>query len=339
MNIVRTFAFQVTPLRTVSVSASPQGGLFDASEELRTLLDDLVRSSKLENKSLVDLLSDDDESAPYRSVIRDRISGVCFGDENDAATCASDIASKLSLSMDNRSAKQSLFVLVTYGDGKTRRAVMWLFPKEDVFRFEAGKRQPDVKLLTDVFSKSSSWRKAAVFTGCNNSNGFRSGRVIDVQAGKSEETAADFWIHLFLNARYAMDSKNATHQLVGFLKDAFQTAVGDQREQLYAAVLAIPRAPDQDWTYKDVAEKYLDKKHRSAFLNRVPAELQDSSFQLDKDIFESKLNTRVFETVEGVWISAPLSEIGSSVKVLESQNQITFKGTIKAEEMRARHVK
>jgi len=339
MDIVRTFAFQVTPLRTVSNLASPQGGLFDASDELRTLFDDLVRSSKLEVKSLVDLLSDDEENTAYRSSVRDRLSGVCFGDEPEAAECASEIAAKLSLSMDNRSAKQSLFVLVTYGDGKTRRVVMWLFPKEDVFRFEAGKRQPDVKLLTDVFSKSSTWRKAALFAGVSNKNGFRSGRVIDMQSGKTDETAADFWLRLFLNARYAMDSKNATNHLVGYLKDAFQSAVGKQREQLYAAVLAIPRAPLQDWTFKEVAEKYLDKEYRPGFLNLVPLELRESSFQLDKDIFESKLNTRVFESVEGVWLSAPLSEIGVSVKVAEDKNQIVFKGTIKAEEMRARHVK
>jgi hypothetical protein len=339
MDIVRTYAFQVTPLRTVSVSASPQGGLFQASDELRALFNDLVKTSKLEIKSLVDLLSDDDENSPYRSSIRDRLSSVCFGDEAEAATSATEVAAKLSLSMDNRSAKQSLFVLVTYGDEKTRRAVMWLFPKEDVFRFDAGKRQPDLKLLTDVFSKSSTWRKAALFSGTSTKNGFRTGRVIDNQSGKSDETAADFWIHLFLNARYAMDSKNATNQLVGYLKDAFQSSVGHQREQLYSAITGIPLLPDRDWTFKEVAEQYLDKEYRSGFLSLVPVELRESSFKIDSGVFESKLNTRVFETVEGVWLSAPLSEIGSSVKVVDDRNQITFKGTIKAEEMRARHVK
>ena len=339
MEIFRTYAFQVMPLRTVSNRAKPLGGQFKASPELCHLFNDLVRSSKLELKSLVDLLSDDEEEAPFRSGIRARFLSVCFDDTRKANASAKEIAAKLSLSMDNRSARQSLLVIVTYGDGKTRRAVLWLFPKEDVFRLESAKGQPDLQLLKDVFSKSSTWRKAATFSGGNNVNGFRSGRVIDVQSGKSDDTAADFWIRLFLNARYAMDSKNATNQLAGYMRDAFESSVGAQREQMYAAIVAIPRAPAQSWTYQEIAERFLDKSCRSSFLNLIPVELRESAFQLDNEVFESKLNTRVFETVEGVWVSAPLTEIDASVKVVESKKQISFKGTIKTEEVRSRHVK
>lgn len=339
MDIARTFAFQVTPLRTVSVTPNPTGGAFVASQELGSLFDDLVRSSKLESKSIINLLSDDEENSPYRNSIRDWLSITCFGTDDEAAVSARQIAAKLSVSMDKRSARQSLLVLVTYGQGSTRRIVMWLFPKEDVFRFVAGKRQPDLELLTDVFSKSSAWRKAALFAGADNRNGFRSGRIIDMQSGKTDDTAADFWIRLFLNARYAMDPQNATNQLVQCLREAFEGSVGKEREQLYTAVLAIPRAPEQDWTFKEVARKYLDKDYRAAFLSRVPLEMQDSSFRIDKSIFESKLNTRVFESVEGVWLSSPLSQIGKSVKVAEESGRISFNGTIKAEQMRARHVR
>jgi hypothetical protein len=126
--------------------------------------------------------------------------------------------------------------------------------------------------------------------------------------------------------------------LVGHLRDAFESSSGNQRDQLFAAMVALPKSPEKKWTYTQIAQQYLDDAYHESFLSLVPEAVRESSFDLDRDLFESKLKFRVFETSEGVWISSPAEQIGKSVKIDHRRTSITVQGTIRSETMRARHV-
>lgn len=334
----RLFAFQVSPRRTLSHVPEAQGGPIRSNPNLLELFEELILSSKIETQSIVHLRSDNSETEPFGNQIRERFLEICYGSDQHASRGASEIAAKLSLAMDQRSSKHSLLVIDAHELNKQCRIALWLFPKDDVFRLQTTQRGNELRLLEDVFSKSSTWRKAAIFSGPRSEHGFRTGRVIDIQSRKTDERAADFWLRLFLNAFYAMDSKNSTYQLVSHLKDAFESSSGDQRDQLFAAMVALPRAPEKNWTYSRIAEQYLDPAYQDSFLNLIPDMVRESSFELDSELFEAKLKFRVFETNEGVWISCPSEQIGKSVRIDPRRSNIVVQGSIKNETIRARHV-
>lgn len=335
----RAYAFLVSPRRTVGPVASARGGRIEWNEDLAGLFSELLVASKLEKQTLVHLLSDDEQTRPYRSAVREELLCLAYGEQGESDRAALEIASRLSMSMDQRSAKQSLLVMVVDSWQGVRRTIFWLFPQDDVFRLESHGKKNSLSVLGDVFSKSSAWRKAAMFWGSQSSQGFRTGRVIDIQSRRVDEGAADFWVRLFLHAQAALDPKNATAQLAGYLKDAFESSSGAQRDQLYAAIVGLPYSPEKAWTFQRIAERYLDEKHQDGFLNLIPENVRQSAFEIDSTLFESKLNIRVFETQDGVWISAPNSEIGRSVRVVQKSNRITVDGLIKTQSVRSRHVK
>jgi hypothetical protein len=334
----RLYAFQISPRRTLSHFPEAHGGSVEASLELRKLFEELIPSSKIQSQSLVHLRSEDPESEPFRNQIRDHCLAICYGTDEQALVSASEIAAKLSLSMDQRSSKHSLLVIDAHETAQTRRIILWLFPKDDVFRLQTSSNGNHLSVLEDVFSKSSTWRKAAIFSGQNTVHGFRTGRVIDVQSRKTDERAADFWLRLFLNAVYAMDSKNSTAQLVSTLKDAFEVSTGPQRDQLFAAMVALPKSPNKNWSYAQIAQQYLDPAYQNSFLNLIPDMVRESSFELDPDLFQTKLKFRVFETNEGVWVSCPPDQVGKTVQIDPHRSSIALTGTIKHESIRARHV-
>ena len=335
----RAYAFLVSPRRTVSLVPSARGGRIEWNEDLAGLFSELLVASKLEKQTLVHLLSDDEQTRPYRSGLREDLLCLAYGEELDSDRSAQEIASRLSLSMDQRSAKQSLLVMVVDSWRGVRRTIFWLFPQDDVFRLESHGTRNALSVLGDVFSKSSAWRKAAMFWGARSAQGFRTGRVIDIQTRRVDEGAADFWMRLFLHAQVALDPRNATSQLASYLKDAFESSSGPQRDQLYAAIVGLPHSPEKAWTFQQIAERYLDEEHQDGFLNLIPENVRQSAFEIDSTLFESKLNIRVFETQDGVWISAPNSEIGRSVRVVQKTNRIVVDGMIKNQSVRSRHVK
>lgn len=350
----RAYAFQISPRRTSQPGGlkqekrkqetthpilGSQGGRLELSEELWSVFSDLADSAKLEGASLVHLLSVDEPNQPFRNVIREHLLRLAYGDDQASIESAQEIALNLSMSMDQRSAKHSLLVIVVEPSGDVQRTTLWLFPQDDVFRLDVRGKSSKLSLLGDVFSKSSVWRKAAMFSGANQSSGFRTGRVVDLQNRRSDDRAADFWLKLFLNATYALDPKNATAQLTAYLKDAFESSEGAQREQLYATIVALPRSPKKSWTFEQIAEQFLDNQNQDVFLNLIPETLRSSSFQIDRDLFESRLQVRVFETMEGVWISAPGEQVGKSVKLDSKLGRIRFDGTVKKQSIKSRHVK
>ena len=111
------------------------------------------------------------------------------------------------------------------------------------------------------------------------------------------------------------------------LADAFRQAAKaelsyPQREQLQAALMAVRNMPARRFSLEQVAEEFLAPEVAQPFLKAAPnPESARSLFRINRDVFDRTVNYRVFRLDTGVWVSAPLEEIGQSVQITRAQVQ------------------
>jgi hypothetical protein len=74
------------------------------------------------------------------------------------------------------------------------------------------------------------------------------------------------------------------------------------------------------WSLEQVADEFLGGKAKEAFLASVDNdEARTSVFRLDREALERGLNVRNFRLPEGVFVSAPITEVGEGklVQIVE----------------------
>lgn len=340
MRLFRVYGFTVTPQRTSQEKAEPAGGAFRLTADLRESLDGLFISSKLAQQSMVDFrVEPRDGSSTRRHAVRSLILDFGFGTSSKAKSSARSLATRLSDSMDQRS-PSLLLILAASKDGSERRMTIWAFPRDEAFQFRNARGGPSIRLLTDIFSRTSRLRKAALFEGQNRRTDFWSGRVLDLQTTGAYGKAADYWIGNFLDCRLGLEEEAGTRILASCLRKTYE-AVEDQasRDQLYSAMVAVRTSPKRTWSLKEFANQYLHGNVKQTFLDSAPSsDLMPLSFHFSRDTFESKLNFRVFHLENGVYVSAPFSAVGQNVTVEEGRKRkLRCEGEILDEKMRARH--
>jgi len=80
--------------------------------------------------------------------------------------------------------------------------------------------------------------------------------------------------------------------------------------------MAVRTRPDRRFSLADVANELLDPPVAERFFAAAPnVESAQSLFRLNRELFDRTVNYRVFELDTGVWVSAPLEEVGESVHV------------------------
>jgi hypothetical protein len=339
MNLTRLFAFEVVPQRKAPVKSIPKGGSFAATNEIRDSLRALLGTSKLEGQSLVDFRTGSNLAANQRShVVRDLSVSLVFDNNSVAKAAASKLAERLANAMDDRS-PPTLLMITAFIDGIQGRIIMWAFPQEEAFQFSATGGKARIKVLSDIFSRSSRLRKAALFEGQNRSTDFWSGRVIDLQATGSSGKAADYWLSSFLDCRFALSGDAGTRLLVTYLRDTYDACKSDDdREQLYNSMVAVRTSPKNKWSFQTFADHYLHDGAKRSFLQIVPSEQRTLTFEFKRKEFEDKLNFRVFRLKENVYVSAPFETIGSSVQISnDGHRTLTCKGEVVEERVRARY--
>jgi len=336
MSIFRIHAYEVVPQRTEESKILPVGGSLPASSDFVGSLEALFVSSKLEKETVVDFKVDK-SAAKRQHDVRDLIVDYLYGTPQKAKASSVKIATRLSNSMDNRS-PATLLMLTASNSGSDNRITMWAFPQEEAFQFRASKGAARVKLLTDIFSSSSNFRKAATFHGQKRNTDFWNGRVLDRQASV-QGSAANYWTERFLECRSALEGKTGTRLLAVALRKSYESAVSNSdRDQIYSAMVAVRTSPKKPWTIKKFASQFLDGEANRLFQNAVPSELRMLSFKFDRVEFEKKLNFRVFRLEDDVFVSAPFGTIGKSVKIGSGkQPKLSCKGVIVDEKLRARH--
>jgi len=339
VELFRIYAFAVTPQRTADEKSQPSGGAFSVNDEIRAALDTLYASSKLASQASVDFRVDGDEELRDRKhVVRDLVMQFAFGAAAQARSAAHSLAGRLADAMDERS-PSTLLLLSACQNGTQRRTTIWAFPQEEAFQFRSSKAGAKIRLLNDIFSRSSRLRKAALFEGSQRRTDFWSGRVLDVQTTGGFGRGADYWIATFLDCRLGLEGEAGTRLLVKYLRQTYES-MDDQevRDQLYGAMVAIRTSPKRTWSLKQFATHYLDGKAKMGFIQEVPGELADLSFRFDRKVFEDKLNFRIFRLQDDVYVSAPFGAIGSSVQITEGQQRrLQCQGVVVEERVRARH--
>jgi hypothetical protein len=80
--------------------------------------------------------------------------------------------------------------------------------------------------------------------------------------------------------------------------------------------MAVRNMPDRRFSLEQVASDVLAPAVAEPFLAAAPnPESARSLFRLNRGLFDRTVNYRVFRLDTGVWVSAPLEEVGQSVVV------------------------
>lgn len=342
MDLFRIYAYAVTPQRKAEVKLAPSGGAFPVNEDIRKALDALLVSSKLASQAEVHFRMDGDGTSQQRQhAVRELVMDFAFQAPAKAKAAAQALATRLADSMDERSPPTTLFILAVGRSGALRRMTMWAFPHDEAFQFRSSNNRPRIRLLDDIFSRSSRLRKAVLFQGRNRNSDFLTGRILDQQAMGGFGKAADYWISNFLDCRLGLEGEAGTRLLAKYLREAYESlSVQADRDQLFNAMTAVRTATKTTWSAKQFAAQYLQGDAKRVFIQSIPADLRNLSFKFQRDVFEDKLNFRVFRLDDDVYVSAPFGTIGDgkTVRIIDGQQRkLRCEGPIAEEKVRARH--
>jgi len=341
MELFRLYAFEVTPQRKITPDerVAPTGGAFPVKAEIQEVLDNLLISSKLPTQATVDFRVDGSTNLQQRkNVVRNLVMDFAFGSTAKAKAAAQALAEKLGEAMDDRS-PPTLLMLTASRNGTDRRATLWAFPQDEAFQFRPSRSGASIKVLTDIFSRSSRLRKAALFDGKERQTDFWNGHILDLQSTGGFGKAADYWITSFLECRFGMEGEAGTKLLAKHLQGTYESVSGSGREQLYGAMVAIRTSPKQTWSMVQFAKNYLQGDVKDRFLQSVPPEQRNLSFKFQREVFEAKLNFRVFQLENNIYVSAPFDTVGDNkaVRILDGQQRkLRCEGVVVNEQVRAR---
>jgi hypothetical protein len=339
MKLVRIHAYEVTPQRLAAKSTPPRGGAFSPDAAFLKSLDEFLAKSNLASQPTVDSRFKKGAGPEAgKHEVRGLVVNYTFGTPPRAKSSAISLATRLGKSMDDRS-PFTLLMLAAYSDGDTRRLIIWAFPKDEPYHFGVSGDRARIRIMKDAFSRSSSFKKAALFEGINSVTTFWNGRVIDRQAQNGYGNAAEYWVSAFLDSRYSLTGKAGTRLLARCLRDSYDAlATQADRDQISNAIVAVHASRRTQWSLQSFAKEYLDGKSKQTFLDKSPPESRSSTFSFDKTEFEAKLNFHVFRLADNVMVSAPFGTVGKSVKIEEGpQRKLKCEGEVVAETVRAKY--
>lgn len=322
MELFRLHAYAVFPTRRSENPSVPEGGPVTITAALNAILDESEIAARFDNRTLVDFEMPDGDSRVNE--VRDLIVAFGFRDGVAVKQAALGIAARLGNAMDMRSG-ECLLVLTAMRENTRRRVTLWTFPRDQAFRFRRRGAGATIQVLTDVFSQTSKLRKAAQFEGREVRNDFLQGRVLDFQANQLAHDVANFWISRFLQCTLSIADDAGTRMLATAIRKTVDASVKlEEKEQLLTAVMAIRTSPRRRWSLNEFAQQYLHGPVKDRFLEAAPnPESAASLFNFRRTDFEAALAYRVYTLQTGVLVSAPLAEIGNSVKVTESREAAT----------------
>lgn len=338
MDLFRLHAYSVLPQKGEADVTDPEGGAVSINSDLKSVIDDNLKSAKFGTRTVVDF--DVDEGTRTNGV-RDVITDYAFGQPATAKAGSLQLARRLSSAMDHRSTP-CLFILAGLRNGNRRMVTLWTFPRDEALRLRNRKSGASIQVLTDIFSQTSRLRKAAQFEGRHLRNHFLSGRVLDFQANHLLKDVADFWIGRFLLCRNGLAGAAGTRLLARAVRSAYQQCIDpDARQDIYTAVMAMRRSPHKRLSLNDFADRYLDQDSEAhqSFMGAVPNDDSASAiFEFEVSTFDNSIHFRIFALDNGVYVSSPLTEIGESVRVTGQNEKILFcSGRIVEEKLRSRH--
>lgn len=285
--------------------------------------------------SAVVLNMNDDREHP----VREALLRLAFGQTRTPLPAMVELATRLALSTDRRT-QPSLFVVTVEAQKEVRRASMYVFPEESTYALRHSSQEPSEAFLEHVnsFVLESRLRKVARFEGKNIKTHFMNGDVVDLQIGSSPRTVADYWVTDFLDAGFAINDIKGTTLVANGLKVAFEKADSGGKQKVMEAAMALMAGGRRAWSLQRIADEYIPVELGAVFCSVAPnAETLGGKFMLSKELLRERINYRVFQLENGVWVSSPFSEVGRSVTVEEKgkSRTLTARGVIQSEKVRS----
>ncbi|MCA9125651.1 MAG: hypothetical protein KDB22_01155 [Planctomycetales bacterium] len=335
MDLKRIHAYEVVPQRLAGKATAPSGGAFKAPDDFVLQLDRYLVKSRLHQQPPVAFrasFENDEEGEVGANEVRDRVLEYTFGQPATAKSAAMFLASRLGMSMDDRSTS-CLLVLTAYAKGAERRFVGWAFPKDEPFGFSAKGSRANIEIIKNAFSRSSKFRKAVLFEGLRDDETYWTGNVID-----EKDKVANYWVTSFLECDFLINGKTGTQLLARVLRETHDSlASRDDKDQIAASILSVRASQRKSWSLSKFANEYLSGSVKSTFLSKAPPAAVSTSFPLDRAELETKAGLRVFKTEDGVTVMAPFDTINNSVKLTgQSQRKLKYEGIVTEEKVRAK---
>lgn len=336
MELTKVHAFYVNPARTLMGDLPPEGGEIEITSSLEAAIFSNISKADFNKQISVDFDLDPDTRT---NDIRELILTYAFQDSDEANQAAFNLSSALSNAMDLRS-KPNLFILSLFTDGEDKQIILWIFPRDEAFKFDFGNGEVSLQVLNDVFSQTSNLRKAVLFKGRNIKTHFLTGRILDFQSRNKNLKIADFWRVNFLHCRFSIADDAGSRLLVNALRETIdKTKTSAGKEQVFAAILSLKNTPQNRWTLKQVADNYLQDETKNIFLDNIQnEETLYSSFNINKSVLEKLLKYRLFFLSSGVVISSPIDEIKNSVQINhDGDGFVKCEGQILDQKVRTRY--
>lgn len=326
MDLFRLYGLAIDPQRLTDpdLFVEPAGGVLPIRQSLRAALAKSLRGAHQSgHMTRVTLEVDQSTDGARSSLVRSAAMAIAFGREPKGRNGALELARQLSRAMDERS-PECLFLLAAYRDGDKRQVALWIFPQDEAFRFSpSGPAGTDIELLTDIFSRTSGLRKMALFEGRNIAAHFLDAQVLDLQVGRADDVA-NFWIRRFLEAQLTITPAAGTKVLADALKRTSEADLDQvENREVQTAALAVHTMQRDHWSIDQVAEEFLSGRAKEVFLESVDNdEARTSIFRLDRSALERGLSVRNFRLPDGVFVSAPITEVGEDklVRILDGDD-------------------
>jgi hypothetical protein len=324
VNLFRLFGYAVHPQRTTPDEelTAPTGGRIDVVATVSSLLDEALARAQREQPTRVKLRVRPDGSRS--SLVRDAVIEFAFASSaNVAEPAAERLAEKLSRSMDLRSFS-GLFLVAGYRTNardRARQVALWVFPRDDVLRFESQRHR--IEVVQDVFSRTSQQRKLALLKGRNARGQFHQADVLDFQARGRVGDLAAFWVEEFLEADPLLTDIAGTRFLADvFVRTSAKLEDPDELDRVHAAVVGLRHGPVLERSIDQLANSTLEGEAREVFIREAAARLPNpdvrrTRFRLERDTFAETLGFRMFRTRTGARVVAPIEEAGRTWELEE----------------------
>lgn len=328
--VTRLYGYPVVPKQ------APTGGAVQVTNELANALEDAYTRAKVDSGLPVSFVVD---TTSRTNQPRDLVRLIAFGSTSAPASAGRQMAERLADAMDRRS-RANLLIVSVHGAGARREVVLWAFPKDEAFRFSSEGRNEKIEVVTDIFSQSSTLRKAATFSGQDTRNGFLTGRVRDFQANVADRYVADFWIERFLDSRLEMSGGEGTKLFAKAIRQAFAAIHDDlEAKDVLASAVTLIRGRKQRMTIRKFAESLPSDKAKQAVIDSAPNQAAvDATFDLDPAALAESIRFRLYELEGDVVVKAPFDEVGKSVVIEHHDNDRVLKaeGRVVDESVRTR---
>lgn len=292
----------VAPAKGLTTPPAIEVQTLTAGDRVYALVEKIYERSFDECK--VELISKPDDSGNQNNEARDLF--LNYAKLPDDAG-AKNIAQRLASFTTNRSGDGLLFLAVGNEGGKCR-LVLSRFPAEEAVLVEKNSSgRMSLKFTNDVFMKSTTAYKCAVYEDPISPKAFLKSRAIDKQINHELNEISEYWINGFLKCSLAVTDAQGTKQFAKAMREAIRSAENDDMKGSLIAAVTLAGSLKGRILNADTAATFLslDDDAKQHILDQFPNKsAAQQNFRFDANEFSNHLAYRAVFLDTGVMVSA-----------------------------------